>query len=289
MKKRWMMGGAALALAALCATVGCGRQAAEADAGKGTIKLAYVNWAEGVAVTYMLANVLEDLGYRVETTMADVAPIYVSVAEGNQDIMIETWLPVTHQAYYERYGDRVELISTWYDEARIGLVVPDYVEIDSIEQLNDVKDRFRGTLTGIDAGAGIMGATDRAIEQYGLEFELMASSGPAMAAALQSAIDRGEWIAVTGWAPHWKFARYDLKFLEDPKGVYGAIETVHSAARLGFSEEHPEVAELLGRMKFDAEQIGTLMDALEGANVDEKAAARAWINQNRELVDSWIP
>jgi glycine betaine/proline transport system substrate-binding protein len=51
--------------------------------------------------------------------------------------------------------------------------------------------------------------------------ELVASSGPAMTAALKGAIDKGEWIVVTGWAPHWKFARYDLKFFFQPLEING--------------------------------------------------------------------
>lgn len=283
---KWL-GGLSLAVVGVLLVAACGQQ--PVDEGKGTIKLAYVNWAEGVAVTYLVSVLLEDMDYRVEATMADVAPIYTSVAEGDQDIMIETWLPVTHASYYEQYGDRVELISTWFENARIGLVVPSYVTIDSIAELNEARDRFNGIITGIDSGAGIMSTTDTAIEEYGLDFELMASSGPAMAAALQGAIDNGDWIVVTGWAPHWKFARYDIKFLEDPQGVYGASELIHAAARLGFSEEYPEVTALFRNMKFDGEQIGTLMDAMDGADGAEERAARQWISENQALVDSWMP
>ena len=202
--------------------------------------------------------------------------------------MVETWLPVMHETYYERYGDRVDLISTWFDEARTGLVVPAYVEIDSIGELNENAAKFQGRVTGIDAGAGIMEATDMAIEQYGLDFELMASSGPAMTAALQSAIEDGQWIVVTGWTPHWKFARFDLKFLEDPKGVYGAIEQVHAAARKGFAEDFPEVAALLAHMKFSPEELGTLMGVMEERAMDEQAATREWMRENSELIESWL-
>lgn len=283
--KKWTF--IAIVMACIMGVAGCGTRSRTTD--KQTIKLAYVNWAEGVAVTYVMSALLEDMGYEVQRTMADVAPIYVSVAEGQQDIMVETWLPVTHAAYYEKYGDRVDLIGTWFDEARIGLVVPAYVEIDSLEQLNDVKDKFKQVLTGIDSGAGIMGATEKAIDEYGLDFRLMASSGPAMTAALKGAIDKGEWIAVTGWAPHWKFARYDLKFLDDPKEVYGATEKVQTAARLGFVDDYPDVAALVGKMKFSGTQIGSLMDAMESADGDEMAAARQWIAANQELVQSWMP
>lgn len=277
---------AAACCAVVFAAAGCGKTPDTAS--KGTIRLAYVNWAEGVAVTHLLDVLLSDMGYQVETTMADAAPIYTAVAEGQQDVLVETWLPTTHKAYYEQYGDRLEFISTWFEDARIGLVVPAYVEIDSIEQLNEVKDRFKGRLTGIDAGAGVMSCADKAIKEYALDYELVASSGPAMTAALQGAIDKGDWIAVTGWAPHWKFARYDLKFLEDPKGVFGGSEIVQAAARLGFSAEFPEVAAFFKKMRFDAAQIGSLMDAIENATAGEEAAVRAWIAENQALVDGWL-
>ncbi len=275
---------------------GCGQQQeaestqTAADTDKGTIRLAYVNWAEGVAVTHLVTVLLEDMGYEVEATMADVAPIYTSVAEGNQDIMVETWLPHTHEAYYKEYGDQVELISTWFENARIGLVVPDYVTIESIEDLNGARGKFDGQITGIDSGAGIMRATETALDAYDLDYELLASSGAAMTAALQSAIEKEEWIVVTGWSPHWKFARYDLKYLEDPKETYGATEKIHSAARLGFADEYPEVAALFGNMKFDAVQIGSLMDAMQGVqDGQEEATVRAWIADNSALIDSWMP
>lgn len=282
-------------LAASCALLllaGCGDPKPAGDSAtatdKGTIRLAYVNWSEGVAVTYLLDALLTDMGYTVKTTMADAAPIYTSVAEGQQDVMVETWLPTTHKSYYEQFGSRVELISTWFEDAKIGLVVPKYVEIDSIEQLNDVKAAFKGKLTGIDAGAGVMSCTDDAIEQYGLDYTLITSSGPAMTAALKGAIDKNEAIAVTGWAPHWKFARYELKFLDDPKGVYGGAEKIQSAARKGFSEDFPEVAAFFGRMKFNGTEIGSLMDKLETSTQGDEKAIREWISENQALVDSWM-
>ena len=289
LSKRWTGVGTAAVAAALLWT-GCGRSQPADEATQDTIKLAYVNWAEGVAVTHLLTVLLEDMGYAVETTMADVAPIYTSVAEGNQDLMVETWLPHTHATYYERYGDRMELISTWYDEARIGLVVPAYVDIDSIADLTAARAQFNGVITGIDSGAGIMNSTESAIEDYELDYQLLASSEPAMAASLQRSIDNGDWIVVTGWSPHWKFARFDLKYLEDPKGNFGATERIHSAARLGFSEAYPDIATMLGRMSFSAGEIGSLMDVMDGvADAAVERVAREWISANEELVQSWLP
>lgn len=59
-----------------------------------------------------------------------------------------------------------------YSEARIGLVVPDYVPISRIEELNADKERFGAKIVGIDAGSGIMKVTNDAISAYQLDFTL---------------------------------------------------------------------------------------------------------------------
>ena len=63
---------------------------------KGTVKLGYVNWTECIAMTNLAAIVLEDeMGYKVELTMADIAPVFTSVASGHTDAFLDVWLPVT--------------------------------------------------------------------------------------------------------------------------------------------------------------------------------------------------
>jgi glycine betaine/proline transport system substrate-binding protein len=49
-----------------------------------------------------------------------------------------------------------------------------------------------------------------------------------------------EWIVVTGWKPHFKWAQHDLKYLKDPKGVYPKACSIIS--RRGFQEDQPEAA-----------------------------------------------
>ena len=65
-----------------------------------TANLVYVNWAEGVAYTHLAKVVLEDqMGYKVKLTAADVGPAYTSIAQGDMDAVMETWLPVLHKDY----------------------------------------------------------------------------------------------------------------------------------------------------------------------------------------------
>lgn len=262
----------------------------EKQEAKGTLKLGYVNWAEGIAMTNLAEAILEDkMGYEVETKMADPALVFTSVADSSFDAFLDAWLPVTHESYMEKYGDDLVDLGYNFEGARIGLVVPEYVEIDSIEQMNEYKDKFDGKIVGIDSGAGIMKATNRAIEEYGLDFELIAGSGPAMTAALKDAIDNEKWIIVTGWKPHWKFARWDLKFLEDPKKVYGEIENIHTVARKGLEEDAPDVVQFLKNFKLDDQQLGSLMGMIEEGDGEPIDAAKEWMQQNEDLVNSWLP
>jgi glycine betaine/proline transport system substrate-binding protein len=61
-----------------------------------------------------------------------------------------------------------------------------------------------------------------------------------MVASLEKAIRDKEWIVVTGWKPHFKWAQHDLKYLKDPKGVYKRCLFNYFKKR--FQEDQPEAA-----------------------------------------------
>ncbi|EIW15693.1 MULTISPECIES: glycine betaine ABC transporter substrate-binding protein [Pelosinus] len=289
--KKWMVAVMAVLLGlSLILVSGCGgNSSGDLKKGKKEVKLGYVNWAEGVAMTQLAKVVLEDkMGYSVQVTMADVAPIFTSVANGDYDAFMDAWLPVTHDSYMKEYGSKLTDLGINFEGARIGLVVPEYVDIKSIEELNNAKEKFDGKIIGIDSGAGIMKATDKTIKDYGLNLRLIPGSGPAMTATLKDAVERKEWMVVTGWKPHWMFARWKLKFLEDPKGVYGKVENIHTVARKDIDKDMPEVAQFLRNFKLNDQQLGSLMGLIANSD-DSSKSARQWVKDNEKLVDSWVP
>ncbi|WP_346401362.1 DUF3850 domain-containing protein, partial [Listeria monocytogenes] len=70
-----------------------------------TVTLATVNWESEIASTNVLAQVLKEAGFNVQITTVDPAIMFSSVAEGQLDAMVGGWVPTTHQAYAEKYGD----------------------------------------------------------------------------------------------------------------------------------------------------------------------------------------
>ncbi|MDP0496044.1 MAG: glycine betaine ABC transporter substrate-binding protein [Verrucomicrobiota bacterium JB024] len=256
-----------------------------------TIKVAYPNWAEGIAMTHLAKAVIEDkLGYDIELTQADPGTIYTALANSGQDVMIDAWLPNTHKSYWDKYGENLEVLGPVFGYGVTGLVVPSYMDVNSIEDLNSISDQLDGKIIGIGTGAGIYKSTDKAIDAYDLKLEQVASSGPAMTAALQQAIDNHKPIVVTGWKPHWMFSRFDLKVLKDPQGVY-PIDAVKVVARDNFREDYPDLAQFFINYSLTEDQLLDLMDAINNADpgTDPDDVARDWMARNNPLVDSWIP
>lgn len=284
-----------VAAASLLFTFACGPKEetagpAEAPAEEKTADLVYVNWAEGVAYTHLAKVVLEDrMDYDVTITATDVAPGYVSVAQGDKDAFMETWLPVLHKDYYEEYRESIIDLGNVFEGTQSGLVVPAYMEIETISELNSITDELDGRITGIDAGAGVMKTTEEVIDLYGLDLELLASSGPAMAAALKDAVAKEEAIVVTGWTPHWMFGKWDLKFLEQDKDQVWGEGTIKIMGRKDLREDKPTLAAFLSNMFFTESELGDLMVRIEESDEDIEAVARSWMNDNMDVVEKWIP
>jgi len=253
-----------------------------------TVNIGYVNWAEDVAVSNVWKVLLEEKGYQVNLKTLEVAPLFVGLNKGDLDVFMDAWLPVTHQTYWDQYKDKLDDYGVWYkSEAKMGLVVPKYVDLKSIEELNAKKDLFGAKITGIDPGAGLMKATAKTVDTYGLNYEVVQSSEAAMLTALKKAYDDKKPIVITGWSPHWMFAKYDLKYLEDPKNVYGSAEQIHTLANKEFTLKNPEVAKMLKAFKLDDKQIGDIESLITGGMTPE-AASKKWITDNKALVDTWM-
>lgn len=143
------------------------------------------------------------------------------------------------------------------------------------------------TITGIEPGAGITEQTRNTLEEYeNLEgWEFLESSTAGMIGSLDEAIRNEEPIIVTGWNPHYKFTKYDLKYLEDPKGTYGGIENINTIARKGLEEDMPNAYEILDRFSWEPEDMEQVMFDAQEAPFEE--AASKWIEENPDKVNEW--
>jgi glycine betaine/proline transport system substrate-binding protein len=145
-----------------------------------------------------------------------------------------------------------------------------------------------GQIIGIDPGSGIMNTTtNQTIPAYKLPLELQSSSDAAMTQELGDAIRKKEWIVVTGWTPHWMFARWDLKYLDDPKNTYGGKEEIRTLARKGLKEDMPKVYEFLDQFYWSPKQMADLM-AVNRKGGEPYDNAKQWIQDHPQEVRTWL-
>ncbi len=256
-----------------------------------SVRLAYVEWDCAAASTTVAQAVLqEEMGYKVEMLPVAAAAMWQAVGTGNVDGMVTAWLPVTHADYYAKVKDDVENLGPITHGARLGWAVPTYVTIDSMEEINDHADKFGGRITGIDPGAGLMGLSEKAVKEYNMDnMELMEGSDAMMTAALSNAIKNKEWIIVTAWSPHWMFGKWDLKYLEDPKGILGDEEHIDTIVRKGLKDDMPEVYNFLNNFAWkDANQLQMVMAWNSEPGADRYENAKRFIRENKKQVDGWL-
>lgn len=292
MKKRTsaLIAGAAISALALA---GC-TSTDSSDSGSGEpnkeLTIAVFNgWDEGIAASELWKAVLEEKGYDVSLEYADVAPVYLGLASGDYDLTLDVWLPDTHAAYVEEYGDDIEDLGAWNTESKLTVAVNEDAPIDSLAELADNAELFGDRIVGIEPGAGLTAAVeDKVIPGYGLEdMEFLTSSTAAMLSELKAATDAGENIVVTLWEPHWAYGAFPLKNLEDPEGALGAAEGIHSFSRTGFADDHSEVAAWISAFEMDLDTLYSLENLLfvENDTDDYAPLVQQWMDENREYVD----
>ena len=296
-KSRFFKSAAALSVAALALTA-CGNggsdegdngEASEGNGGEVTIGV-FNGWDEGVAVSELWKYILEDEGYEVELEYADPAPAFSGVVSGDYDLVMDGWLPVTHEDYVEEYGDDMVDLGVWNDEAVLTIAVNEDAPIESLDELADNADEVGNTLVGIEPGAGLTRVTqDEVIPTYGLEdMDYTTSSTPAMLQEVDTALANGDNIAVTLWRPHWAYDEYPMRDLEDPEGSLGEAENIHTFANPDFVDENDQVAEWIGNFEMDSETLHSLENVMfnENADADDyQPIVEEWVADNQEYVD----
>lgn len=249
-----------------------------------TIKMGVMQWETMVMTSSITESMLKRHGFEVEgVEFQEWGVAFAALAKGDIDILV-SHPDYAAADYWERNARKLEKLSVVSYGYNAGLIVPSYVPINSIDELNEHKDKFGGRIIGVEPGSGMMRQSENVVREYGLDYEIVEGSGPVAVAALKSAMDRNEWIVSMYWTPSWVFQEFDIKFLKDPKGVQEPTETYVWLARKGFSAEHPKAREVIASV-FVPEPALTQMTGWvkDGASIAD--AVKRWEEANTNRLD----
>jgi glycine betaine/proline transport system substrate-binding protein len=259
----------------------------------------FSGWDENYVVFELAKAALEEQGYTVNHLELEAGATYQGTADGELDIMMDAWLPGTHGELYidtdapdgAGFGDQLEDVGCWFDEGFLTIAVNNDSPAQSLDELADHADAYGNRIVGIEPGAGLTATTrDQVIPTYGLDdWAFPESSSEAMLAELDSAMAAGDDIVVTLWHPHWAYAAYDIRDLDDPEGTLGDAERLYNLGRPGFHADFPNVAQLMKNLHLTNEQLLELEDllVLEYDRENNSQAIADWLEDNPDFLDNW--
>ncbi|MDR5816647.1 glycine betaine ABC transporter substrate-binding protein [Caballeronia sp. LZ033] len=258
------------------------------------LKIAVTNWADVLAVANVAKYVLEtQLKQPVQFVQADIGIQYQGVARGDLDIMVGGWLPVTHGQYVARYKNDLDDVGIIYTGGKNGWAVPAYVpesQLSSIEDLKkpDVQKQLNGVIQGIEPGGGLMQASEKTIKAYDLSgYHLQSASEAGMLASIQRAYQSKQWIVATVWSPHWLFQKWQMRYLNDPKGTLGGEEQVHAFASKQFAGKFPRADVFFKHLKLNLADVEAI--EFEGNSTNDYAtAAKKFVDAHPDKLKAWL-
>jgi glycine betaine/proline transport system substrate-binding protein len=301
-------------------TAASGTTGGEAPAEGEGITLAVNPWT-GSAVNANVAKVVleSEVGTPVELVEIDENATWPGMAAGDIDAVLEVW-PSGHAedytTYVEEQGSVVDL-GLLGPEAKIGWYVPSYVieehpELATWEGFMDpeLASLFATAETG-DKGQYLMGDPsyvsydEQIIQNLDLPLQVVvAGSEAAEITAIQQAVDAQEPLLFYFWQPHWLHSRVDLTEVTLPDVTDECLEAaagdgtgyncdyppdiLYKAGSAGLEEKNPAAFSFLQKFQLTTEQQNEIAALVDSDGMAVADAAQQWVDENPDVVSSWL-
>ena len=257
-----------------------------------------VGWTDITATTAVATTILDALGYETNTLVLSVPVTYTSMANGDVDIFLGNWMPTMEAdiAPYREAGTvdtvRRNLEGAKYtlatNAAGAELGITDFAAIAA--QAEALGSRIYGIEPGNDGNRLILDMIEE--DAFGLGgFELVESSEQGMLAQVARADRRGEPVVFLGWEPHPMNANFEMTYLEGGDDWFGPDlggAEVYTNTRAGLVEACPNLGAFLNNLEFTLAMENEIMAAILDDGMEPGAAARMWLDANRDAIAPWL-
>lgn len=266
-----------------------------------TVRFSDVGWTDITVTTAVTSVVLEALGYDTKTSMISVPVTYKSLATGKDlDVFLGNWMP-TMENDIKQYRDAgtVETVRANLENAKYTLAVPQSLYDKGLKDFADIakfKKQLGAKIYGIEPGNDGNRTIQSMIDKnaFGLKdagFKLVQSSEAGMLSQVDRAHKRGEDVVFLGWEPHPMNKRFQLQYLSGGDDFFGpefGKATVLTNTRKDYVQECNNVGQLLKNLSFTLDMESTLMGNVLDDKMKPEAAAKAWLKNNPQVLDTWL-
>ena len=266
-----------------------------------TVNFSDVGWTDITVTTAVASTLLDALGYKTKTTMISVPVTYKSLADGkNMDVFLGNWMP-TMENDIKPYRDAgtVETVRANLENAKYTLAVPEALYNKGLKDFADLpkfKQALDGKIYGIEPGNDGNRMIQTMIDKnaFGLKdagFKVVESSEAGMLSQVDRAQRRGTDVVFLSWEPHPMNTRFKMKYLTDGDDFFGpnyGQATIYTNTRKGYSQECSNVGQLLNNLVFTLDMESTLMGNVLDDKIKPNVAAKAWLKQNPQVLNSWL-
>ncbi|MCH9050153.1 MAG: choline ABC transporter substrate-binding protein [Proteobacteria bacterium] len=257
-----------------------------------------VGWSCITATTAIASQILEALGYEPKATILSVPVTFESLKAGDLDAFLGLWLP-TQESMIRPYLDEgsIEQVTTNLTGASYTLAVPKYVHDAGVKDFADLaqfKDNFGGKFYGIEPGNDGNMLIQQMIDDntFGLaDWEIVESSEQGMLSQVDRAVRTNEWIVFLGWAPHPMNANFDMAYLGGGDDVFGPNfggAEVYTLAHQGYTQQCPNVGQLLTNVTFTVKMVSTIMGWMLDEGMEPDVAAVKMLRENPDVLAEWL-
>lgn len=290
------------------------------------VVFAGLNWASAQLQSHISGQILQ-AGFGCEYTDIPGAtiPMVQGLVRGDIDINMEIWFNNAPDIYYEAVdaGDVLDLGMSMAGAGEFSFLVPRYViegdadrgiepmapDLKSIDGLpryaelfKDPEEPDKGRYYNCVIGWQCELINNDKLATYGLDehfTNFRAGTGPALAASLSAAYEKGEpWLGYY-WSPTWVLGTYDMVALEEPpfseecwvagdRGCAFPTSVFHVSLSRDFSDAaSEEMVNFLDAYAVTVQELAPYLrmiaDEVEGAD-----AAREFLMNEMDVWSAWV-
>jgi glycine betaine/proline transport system substrate-binding protein len=279
---------------------------------KGSVKMMVNQWVGAAANVAVAQCLLQQMGYKVETSTLAEEVAWQGFATGEVDVILENW---GHPELEKKYIQDEKLA---VDDGPMGVqgiigwyvpkwMVDKYPDITDWNNLNKYADLFKTSESGdkgqfLGADPTFVQYDEALIANLGLNYKVVFSgSEAATITAFQSATKNQTPLIGYFYDPQWLLNEIELVKINLPPWTPGCdadlkkvacdypAYTLNKIVRTEWKDTAGDAATFIKNFNWKNADQNSVADAITNKNMKELDAAKVWIDANPQVWQAWMP